>query len=356
MEVKAEPPPHPRDGDDRPNGDADDVLLELRDVKTHFYTEHGILKAVDGVDLTIRRNQTLGIVGESGCGKSILALTILGLLPGSSVRVTGEALYHRKDGTVVDLAKLGGMSKEIREIRGGEIAMIFQEPMTSLNPVYTIGNQIIEAIQIHQRVGLKEARNRTLEMLELVGIPSPKQRIDEYPYQLSGGMRQRVMIAMAMSCNPTLLIADEPTTALDVTIQAQILELMEKLQEEKDTAIIMITHDLGVVAGMADNIAVMYLGQIIEYGSVETVFTRRSHPYTQGLFHSIPVIGSRGRKRLEPIAGVVPDPRFIADGCRFADRCPKRMPRCDQEPVNFEVEPGAFARCWLHAPEAIACD
>jgi len=327
-----------------------DVLLELRGVRAHFHTAQGVVRAVDGVDLVIRRNRTLGIVGESGCGKSVLALSIMGLLPERQAEVSGEILFHREDGSVVDIAKLDPRGKAIRKIRGKEIAMIFQEPMTSLNPVYTIGRQIIEAIRLHQKVSAKEARERAIEMLRLVGIPAPERRVDEYPHQISGGMRQRAMIAMALSCNPRLLICDEPTTALDVTIQAQILDLMQKIQEEFDTAIVMITHDLGVVAGMADEVAVMYLGQIVEYGGVRDVFKARRHPYTQGLFHSIPVLGSREKKRLEPIRGVVPDPRFMPAGCRFADRCPRRMGACGEPPPLFEPAPGHLSRCWLHGP------
>ncbi len=333
---------------------ADDVLLEIKGLKTHFHTDRGVVKAVDGVDLVIRRNRTIGIVGESGCGKSIMALSIMGLVPQPPARISGEILFHRKDGTVVDLAKLDPKGKEIRSIRGAEIAMIFQEPMTSLNPVYTVGAQIMEAIRLHQKVDKKEARERAIEMLRRVGIPSPEKRVDDYPHQMSGGMRQRVMIAMALSCNPSLLIADEPTTALDVTIQAQILELMLKLQEEFHMAIMMITHDLGVVAGMADEVAVMYLGQVVEYSSVRNVFKRRRHPYTEGLLGSIPVLGAQGKKRLTPIKGMVPDPRFMPEGCRFAERCPKRMPVCDRPPAMLEPDPGHFARCWLHDPEVKA--
>jgi oligopeptide/dipeptide ABC transporter ATP-binding protein len=332
----------------------DDVLLEIRDLKVDFRTDRGIVRAVDGIDLKIRRNRTLGVVGESGCGKSVMALAIMGLLPRTSARISGEILFHRRDGQVVDLTRLNPTGREIRGIRGAEIAMIFQEPMTSLNPVYTIGDQIVEAIRLHQKVDAEEARERTRDMLALVEIPSPEQRMNDYPYQLSGGMRQRAMIAMAMSCNPILLIADEPTTALDVTIQAQILDLMMTLQKETNTAVVMITHDLGVVAAMADEVAVMYLGQTVEYGSVRSVLKRRHHPYTRGLLRSLPVLGSRGKARLEPIAGVVPDPRFISGGCRFGDRCLERLQICDREPPMFEPDPSSFSRCWLHDPEAAA--
>lgn len=349
MSLPAEQVPQQRE--DAKLSPVDDVLIEIKNLKTHFHTDRGVVKAVDGVDLVIRRNRTLGIVGESGCGKSIMALSIMGLVPQPPGRISGEILYHRKDGTVIDLAKLDPKGKEIRSIRGAEIAMIFQEPMTSLNPVYTIGNQIIEAIRLHQNVDKKEARERAIEMLNLVGIPAPERRVDEYPHQLSGGMRQRAMIAMALSCNPALLIADEPTTALDVTIQAQILELMEKLQEELETAIVMITHDLGVVAGMADEVGVMYLGQMVEYSSVRNVFKKRNHPYTRGLLQSIPVLGAQHRGKLKPIAGVVPDARFIPSGCRFAERCPDRFDKCDLPPPMFAPEEDHLARCWLHDPE-----
>jgi ABC-type dipeptide/oligopeptide/nickel transport system ATPase component len=261
MAVSRPPGPDHRRSDNRA---APDALIELRNVKTHFHTDRGIVPAVDGVDLVIPRDRLLGVVGESGCGKTVMALTIMGLLASPPARVSGEILYHRRNGEVVDLAKLDPKGRDFRTIRGAEIAMIFQEPMTSLNPVFTIGDQIMEAIRLHQKVNAREARARAIAMLERVGIPSPERRVDDYPRQLSGGMRQRAMIAMAMSCNPALLIADEPTTALDVTIQAQIVELMGRLQEEMRTAIVMITHDLGVVAGMADAIAVMYLGQVVE--------------------------------------------------------------------------------------------
>jgi len=303
-------------------------LLEIRDLKTWFHTERGTVRAVDGVDLAVGRNRTLGLVGESGCGKTVTALSIMGLVPPATTAISGNLLFRRKDGSEVDLAQIDPHSRTYRRIRGGEIAMIFQEPMTSLNPVYTIGNQIREAIQLHQEKPAGEARERAVEMLRQVGIADPEQRSVEYPHQLSGGMRQRAMIAMALSCNPSLLVADEPTTALDVTIQAQILELMQRLQGEFGISIIMITHDLGVVVGMADEVAVMYLGRVVEHGPMRPVFKAPRHPYTQGLLRSIPVLGAQVRQRLQPIEGLVPDPRATPPGCRFADRCPQAEASC----------------------------
>jgi len=307
-----------------------------------------VVRAVDGVSFSIERQKTLGVVGESGCGKSVTALTIMGLVPMPPGRiVSGKVLYHR-DGDVIDITKLNPKGKEIRSIRGNEIAMIFQEPMTSLNPVYTIGNQIMEAIILHQKVRKREARKRAIEMLKAVGIPSPEQRVDEYPHQLSGGMRQRAMIAMALSCNPSLLIADEPTTALDVTIQAQILELMKQLQQEFRMAIMMITHNLGVIAETSDDMVVMYMGKVVEESDVRSVFHEPKHPYTQGLMKSIPSLAKR-KERLEPIKGVVPDPYNLPPGCVFGPRCPYAMEICGQEePPVFEVEPGHWAKCWLY--------
>lgn len=328
-----------------------DALVEVRDLKTHFHTDRGVIRAVDGIDLVIRPKRTLGVVGESGSGKSIMARSIMGLVPRPPARISGEILFRRPSGAAVNMATLEPKSQTMRDIRGSEIAMIFQEPMTSLNPVYTIGNQIGEAVRLHQKVGARQARVRAIEMLSLVGIPAPEKRVDNYPHQMSGGMRQRAMIAMALSCNPGLLIADEPTTALDVTIQAQILVLMRRLQQEFESAIMMITHDLGVVAGMADDVAVMYLGQIVEYGPVRGVFKKRHHPYTQGLLQSIPVLGAPPDARLKPIQGMVPDPRFMPTGCRFKDRCPHRMAICDKEVPIFKPEPGHQVRCWLHDPE-----
>ena len=328
------------------------LLIDIQDLKVQFNTVRGAVYAVNGVNLRINKKQTIGLVGESGCGKSVTALAMLNLLPRPSAQLTGKILVNCKDGSTVDVVALHPNSEKMRNIRGSEISMIFQEPMTSLNPVFTIGWQISEAILLHQKVSRSDARMLAAKMLEKVGIPSPFKRLDEYPHQLSGGMRQRVMIAMALSCNPSLLIADEPTTALDVTIQAQILDLMCSLKEELKTAIMLITHDLGVVAGMADEVAVMYLGKIVEYGSVHNVFKKQLHPYTQGLLKSIPILGqSRTQRRLTPIKGVVPDARKVPTGCGFKDRCDYRMGKCAIDPPFVEVENGHYVRCWLHAKE-----
>ena len=323
-------------------------LIEVRDLKTYFYTEDGVVRAVDGVDFVIEPEKTLGIVGESGCGKSVTALTIMGLvqIPPGKIE-NGEVILHR-NGNAQDLTKLPSKGREMRSIRGNDIAMIFQEPMTSLNPVYTIGNQIMEAIILHQRMDKKRARQRAIDMLRAVGIPLPEQRVDEYPHQLSGGMRQRAMIAMALSCNPRLLIADEPTTALDVTIQAQVLELMNDLQKEYNAAIQFITHDLGVIADMADDVVVMYLGRIVEAASVHDVFHDPKHPYTQGLMNSIPSLAVK-KDRLIPIKGVVPDPFEVPPGCGFEPRCPHAMEVCKaQMPPLKELTPGHESACWLY--------
>ncbi|MGQ9629836.1 MAG: ABC transporter ATP-binding protein [bacterium] len=310
----------------------------------------GVVRAVDGASFSIERQKTLGVVGESGCGKSVTGLTIMGLVPMPPGKIEGgEVLYRRRDtGEVLDLTKLPPKGSVMRSIRGNEIAMIFQEPMTSLNPVYTIGNQITEAVMLHQKVGPKLAKERAIEMLAKVGIPEPRQRVDEYPHQLSGGMRQRAMIAMALSCNPSLLIADEPTTALDVTIQAQILELMDALQREFRMSIMMITHDLAVIADTADDVVVMYMGKIVESADVRRIFYDAKHPYTRGLLKSIPSMGSRVKERLIPIKGVVPDPFSIPKGCSFTPRCPERMEVCSQDPPWVEVDPGHWALCWLY--------
>jgi oligopeptide/dipeptide ABC transporter ATP-binding protein len=326
--------------------DGNDTLLEVRGLKTHFFLDEGVVKAVDGVDLKVRRGETLCVVGESGCGKSVTARSILQLVDRPGRIVEGEILFShtpeaeangkaqagtagaRTEGTatevreVLDLASLGSKSKAMRDIRGKEISMIFQEPMTSLSPVHTIGEQIMENILLHLPMDKEEARDRTVEELARVGIPNPAQRVDAYPFQLSGGMRQRAMIAMALSCNPSLLIADEPTTALDVTTQAQILELMRGLQDELGMAIMFITHDLGVVAEMADDVAVMYLGIVAERGDVDSIFHDPKHPYTRALLRSIPRMGrSKANQRLDSIRGMVPHPYNRPTGCPFHTRC-----------------------------------
>jgi len=324
-------------------------LLEVRNLKIYFDTEAGVVRAVDGVTFTIDPERTLGVVGESGCGKSVTAKAILGLVKSPPGRIeSGEILFHR-DGSIIDLVKLNPKGEEMRRIRGNEIAMIFQEPMTSLNPVYTIGNQIMEAIILHQRLSKKEAKKKAIEVLASVGIPSPEQRVDEYPHQLSGGMRQRAMIAMALSCHPSLLIADEPTTALDVTIQAQVQDLMNDLRTEFKAAIMFITHDLGVIAHMADDVIIMYLGRIVESAPVGKLFDNPKHPYTIGLLNSIPSFTVSRKKRLVPIEGVVPDPVGAPRGCGFEPRCPQAKEICkSQIPELKAITTEHLAACWLY--------
>jgi len=295
-------------------------ILEIKNLSTSFFTDEGEICAVDDVSFNVYKGKTLGIVGESGCGKSVTSLSIMRLIPSPPGKVVGGEIFYKGK----DLLKLP--SSEMRSIRGNEISMIFQEPMTSLNPVFTVGNQIREAIALHQDLSSKDVHNKAIEMLHLVGMPSPEKRIKDYPHQLSGGMRQRVMIAMALSCNPNILIADEPTTALDVTIQAQILDLLKDLQQKVGMALILITHDLGIVAEMADELLVMYAGRVVEQGTVKDIFGHPRMPYTQGLLNSIPVMnqdptGRVKRKRLEAIPGIVPNLLFLPPGCRFQDRC-----------------------------------
>ncbi|MEJ5310952.1 MAG: ABC transporter ATP-binding protein [Anaerolineae bacterium] len=328
-------------------------IVQIKDLKTYFFTLDGIVRAVDGVSLEIRPGETLGLVGESGCGKSVTAFSILRLLPQRTARIVhGSILYNRGDGNpAIDLATVDPNGDLIRSIRGNEIAMIFQEPLTSLSPMHTVGNQIIEAIQLHQGLDDEEARKQALSWLDLVGMGTSgaTQVIDQYPHRLSGGQRQRAMIAMALSCNPQLLIADEPTTALDVTIQAQILELMKDLQKRLGMAILMITHNLGVIAEMCERVAVMYMGKVVESGDVRTIFRRPSHPYTVGLMRSVPHLGRRVKARLTPIPGSVPDPFSVPSGCAFLPRCPvSKMAACHQEVPLFEVEPGHFVRCVMY--------
>lgn len=300
------------------------ALLNIENLKTYFYTDSGVVKAVDDVDLSIKGGTTLAIVGESGSGKSILASSIMQLIPQPPGKIVSGSIYFQNQ----DLLALP--EKEMRQIRGNRITMIFQEPMTSLNPVFKIGRQVEEVIVTHRKVGKDEAKEQAIELLQLVGIPAAEERVNDYPHQLSGGMRQRVMIAIALACNPELLIADEPTTALDVTIQAQILDLMKRLQKEFGTAILMITHDLGVVAEMASEVAVMYAGQIVEYAGVDTIFESPVHPYTAGLLKSIPRLDVK-QETLFVIEGVVPNPICFPPGCRFAPRCSKATGRCQNE-------------------------
>ena len=317
-----------------------ETLLELHDLKTHFFTDDGVVRAVDGVSYDLRAGETLAVVGESGSGKSVTSLSILRLVPTPPGRIVGgEILFRGRD-----LLKLS--EAQMRSIRGKEISMIFQEPMTSLNPVYTCGEQILEVLMLHEKLDRRAARTRAIEMLELVGIPSPEQRVDEYPHQMSGGMRQRVMIAMALACHPAVLIADEPTTALDVTIQAQILELLKRLQREMGMSVLLITHDLGVVAESADRVAVMYAGQVAEYCDVLAAFRRTLHPYTAGLLASLPRLGGQS-ERLRVIPGNVPNPARFPSGCRFHPRCPIAQDRCrEQAPEMSTFDGDHLVRCW----------
>jgi peptide/nickel transport system ATP-binding protein len=327
-----------------------DSLLEIHGLKTYFATDDGMVRAVDGVDLTIARGETLGVVGESGCGKTVTAMSVLKLIampPGRIVE--GQILWRGRD--LVPLPP-----EEMNRIRGKEIAIVFQEPMTSLNPVYTVGEQIAEVVRLHENVGRRAALEKTVDMLRLVHIPNPERRVHDYPHQFSGGMRQRVMIAMALSCNPRLLIADEPTTALDVTIQAQILELLQEMKSRFGMAIMLITHAMGVVAETAQRVVVMYAGKVIEEAPVEKLFGRPSHPYTKGLIRSIPRIdrAATRRTRLEAIAGVVPSLLDPPPGCRFAPRCPYAIPLCREAvPPLREIEPGHRVAC-VRAEEVFA--
>ncbi len=305
------------------------TLLRVKDLRTYFDTDDGEVRAVDGVDFEVERGKTLGIVGESGCGKSMTAFSILRLVPQPAGRIAGGEIWFR-DRNLLTLD-----DSEIRSVRGNDIAMIFQEPMTSLNPVFTIGEQIAEAVRLHQNADRKSAWNRSIELLEIVGIPMPAERARSYPHELSGGMRQRAMIAMAISCDPALLIADEPTTALDVTIQAQILDVLRRLQDDLGMALILITHDLGVVAEMAHDVIVMYAGQVVEQAGVHELFNAPSHPYTRGLLKSVPTLTTEA-EQLSTIEGVVPDPTRYPAGCRFADRCEFVTDRCRQEAQTLD--------------------
>ena len=329
-----------------------DVLLDVQDLKAHLPLEEGLLKAVDGISFSIRRGETIGLVGESGCGKSMAVRSIMLLAP-NFANISGTVLYHPQAGDPVDIAQLDAHGERIRDIRGGEIAMIFQEPMTSFSPLHTIGNQITEAIRAHRTQDRKEARKIAIDLLGRVGMSNPSQRMSEHPHQLSGGMRQRAMIAMALSCEPSLLIADEPTTALDVTVQAQVLQLMRDLQDEFGMSILYITHDLGVIARMVQHVAVMYLGKIVEFTDVDSLFYQAKHPYTAALIKSIPKIGKKSRRRLESIQGAVPVPINRPPGCGFFPRCSVAMPGlCDRvDPPLVQVAPDHAAACFVY-PEA----
>jgi peptide/nickel transport system ATP-binding protein len=310
-------------------------------LKTYFFTEEGVVQAVDGVDFVLRRGETLGIVGESGSGKSVTSLSIMRLVSPPGRIVAGKIIFDGNDLLTLE-------PEEMRKLRGDRIAMIFQQPTTALNPVFRIGDQIIETLEIHQGLKGEEAQKRCVELLSMVGLPDPQRRMRQYPHELSGGQCQRVMIAMALACNPELLIADEPTTALDVTIQAQILDLMRELREKIETAIMLITHDMGVIAEMADSVVVMYAGQVVEYADVQSLFSDPKHPYTRGLLNSMPVLGD-AREELEVIPGTVPSLINPPKGCRFASRCSKRFEKCDQPPPMIELGSNRRVRCWLYA-------
>ena len=322
-------------------------LLRVDDLRVEFDTDYGKVCALDGVSLAVEEGRTLGIVGESGCGKSITARSIMRLLPQNASITGGSIHYSAPDTAPVDVTALKPNGATIRQLRGNAFAMIFQEPMTSLSPVYTVGAQIMEAILLHTDLNRREARERAIEMLDRVNIPAPEKRVDAYPHQLSGGMRQRVMIAMALSCSPRLLIADEPTTALDVTIEAQILDLLQQMQAAENASLIIITHDLGVVAETADHVAVMYVGRVVESGTVQDVLGDPQHPYTRALLHSVPRIGAKAR--LSPVGGTVPSLLEMPRGGKFAPRCSVAKSIChSSEPPSFALAGGRSVKCWLH--------
>ncbi len=336
---------------------AENLLLQIKDLQTHFFTESGVVRAVDGVSFDIPVGKTLGVLGESGCGKSVTGFSILQLINAPGRIVGGEILYQReKNGRteVVDLLKYGARSEDIRQIRGNEIAMIFQEPMTSLDPLFTIGNQLVEAILVHQKISKRSAEDRSAELLDKVRLPQARALLAQYPHQLSGGMRQRVMIAMALTGQPKLLIADEPTTALDVTTEAQILELMQSLQQEFNMAIMFITHDLGVIAEMAEEVVVMYLGHVVEKTDINSLFNQPKHPYTRALLESIPKVGNKSSGPLHTIEGMVPSPFAIPRGCPFHPRCAQFMSGiCDAAlPPEIPVGGDHSVRCFLYDEQA----
>ena len=323
-------------------------LLEVRDLKIHFFTDEGVVRAVDGFDLNLYRGKTLCLVGESGSGKSVACRTLLNIVRSPGKIVNGSIVYRKTGGTTIDIAQLDPRGDQIRRIRGKEISMIFQEPMSSLSMMHTVGDQLCEALEIHSTVSHVEAREKVIEMLGRVGLPNPDRTIDEYPFRLSGGMRQRVMIAMALLCDPNLVVADEPTTALDVTTQAQILSLIRELQKQFNMAVLYVTHDLGVVAEVADYVAVMYLGRIVEYGTVDTIFHAPKHPYTRALLRSIPRMEME-RSELEPIKGMVPSPFRRPAGCPFHPRCESAMDQCrTTDPDTYDFGDSHTARCLLY--------
>jgi len=314
-------------------------LLDIQGLTTHFLTRSGVIKAVDNLSLRLRKGRVLGLVGESGCGKTVTALSILNLVPSPGKIISGKIYFEGQN--LLDLS-----GEEMRAIRGAKISMIFQEPMTALNPVFTVGNQIAEVLTAHQVITKQRARDEAIELLRSVGIPSPEKRVDEYPHQLSGGMRQRVMIAMAIACKPALILADEPTTALDVTIQAHILELLGNIQADMGMAMILVTHDLGLIAERANEVAVMYAGRIVEQAETGELFANPQHPYTRGLMASIPKPGEEGRGRLRTIPGSVPRLHDLPKGCAFSPRCDMKTGKCESEPELVEVKPGHLVRCW----------
>jgi oligopeptide/dipeptide ABC transporter ATP-binding protein len=325
--------------------DNPDYILSIEDLHTYFAVGKRTVKAVDGVSLKVRRGSTLGLVGESGCGKSVTAHSVMQLLPRTGGIQSGKIIFRPKEGEAADLLSYKKNSRRLRALRGKTISMIFQDPMSSLNPVYRVGDQIIENIRTHERVSMAEARERVVQILETLSIPQAAERMNDYPHQFSGGMKQRVMIAMGLVCGPELLIADEPTTALDVTIQAQILELIQSLQKRFGFTVILITHNMGIVADIADDVAVMYMGKIVESGSKEDIFLRPSHPYTQALLRSVPVLGNGGKKLLEPIRGNTPDPSEMPPGCAFAPRCDYAWDRCSRQPPETDLGGGHLVRC-----------
>ena len=331
------------------NNENGNILLDVSNLSVNFYTEAGVVNAVDNVSFAVERGRTLGVVGESGCGKSVTARALMNIVPRPRGRLDNGSITYYPSGNSrkpVDIASLDHRSQELRHLRGNDIAMIFQEPMSALHPTLTIGTQIMEAIRLHQKADKKTARAKAIESLELVGIPAAKSRIDAYPHELSGGMRQRAMIAMALACNPALLIADEPTTALDVTIEAQIIQLIKRLQKELNMSVMFITHDLGVIGELATDVVVMYAGRIVEKGSVVDIFYNPKHPYTHALLRSIPRIGKK--EKLEVVKGTVPSLIDLPEGCNFAPRCPYAMEKCRRDPVDLEVGDNHTAQCWLY--------